>query len=70
MSTYTPSPLTVHIVNVAAYVIAIAIVLAVAVLLRLVLRHLFVTLPQRRREAAGRPARKPRDRTIGGSRPR
>ena len=70
MSTYTPSPTTVQIVNVVAYVIAIGIILVIAVLLRLVLRHLFVTLPQRRREAAGKPARKPRDRTIGGSRPR
>jgi hypothetical protein len=69
MNTYTPSPTTVDIVNVVAYVIAIGIIIVAVVLARLVLRHLFVTLPQRRREAAGKPARKPRDRTIGGSRP-
>lgn len=54
MSTYTPSPLTVEIVNVAAYVIAIGIILVAAVVLRLLLRYVFVTLPARRRE------RKPR----------
>lgn len=68
MSAYAPSPTTVQIVNGVAYVIAIGIILVAVVLLRLALRYLFVTIPQRRRAAKGLPPRTPRRYTIGGPR--